>query len=72
MIFLIPEVISNVNDQLAKKDVGRLFAVVSIAAKQKKITTDDLVIVEDIFPPTVGDRIRLEKVRTFRSCQVWE
>ncbi|XP_060077801.1 large ribosomal subunit protein bL21m-like isoform X1 [Ylistrum balloti] len=51
-----------VNETLASEDLGRLFAVVQVAGKQRKVTTEDVIIVEAYFPPTVGDRIRLEKV----------
>jgi ribosomal protein L21 len=40
----------------------RLFAVVSIGGSQYKITTEDIILVRNQFYPTVGDRIRLEKV----------
>jgi large subunit ribosomal protein L21 len=42
--------------------VGRLFAVVYINGRQRKITTEDIIIVEGQFPPDIGDRIKLEKV----------
>ncbi|XP_069131995.1 large ribosomal subunit protein bL21m-like [Argopecten irradians] len=51
-----------VNEALETEDLGRLFAVVQVAGKQRKVTTEDVIIVEADFPPNVGDRIRLEKV----------
>ncbi len=41
---------------------SRLFAVVMIAGSQYKITVDDTIIIRNPFYPTIGDRIRLEKV----------
>lgn len=52
-----------VNEAIVDPAVGRLFAVIQVAGKQYKITTDDIIVVEGFFVPEVGDRIRLEKVR---------
>jgi hypothetical protein len=41
---------------------SRLFAIVQIAGSQYKITTEDLILIRNPFYPTVGDKIRLEKV----------
>ena len=41
---------------------SRLFAVVMIGGSQFKITTEDIILVRNHFYPTIGDRIRLEKV----------
>ncbi|XP_021368905.1 39S ribosomal protein L21, mitochondrial-like isoform X1 [Mizuhopecten yessoensis] len=49
-------------ETLVSTDLGRLFAVVQVAGKQRKVTTEDVIIVQSDFPPNVGDRIRLEKV----------
>lgn len=48
---------------MIKGDIGRLFAVVHIRGLQRKVTTEDLVIVHGSFPPNIGERIRLEKVK---------
>ncbi len=40
----------------------RLFAVVAIGGSQFKITTEDTIVVRNHFYPTIGDKIRLEKV----------
>ncbi|XP_055533267.1 39S ribosomal protein L21, mitochondrial [Wyeomyia smithii] len=55
-------VVQQVNQQIASGSEGRLFAVVQLCGKQFKITTGDIVIVEGYWPPTNGDRIRLDKV----------
>ncbi len=41
---------------------SRLFAIVWIAGTQYKITTEDVIMIRNTFYPTVGDKIRLEKV----------
>ncbi|KAI8117295.1 hypothetical protein FF38_06907 [Lucilia cuprina] len=56
------QVFSKVNEQLAKKEEGRLFAVVHLCGKQFKVTAGDIILVEGYWPPTIGDEIRLEKV----------
>lgn len=56
------EIIQNVNNQLAKNDAGRLYAVVHLAGKQFKVTPGDILIVEGYWPPQNGDKIRLDKV----------
>ena len=64
MVVVITElVVRKVNDTLHKEDLGRLFAVVHIQGKQRKVTSEDLLVVEGYFYPTVGDKIRLEKVK---------
>ncbi|EDS30930.1 39S ribosomal protein L21, mitochondrial [Culex quinquefasciatus] len=55
-------VVKAVNAQLASASEGRLFAVVQLCGKQFKITSGDIIIVEGYWPPTNGDRIRLDKV----------
>uniref|UniRef100_A0A1I8MYR3 Large ribosomal subunit protein bL21m n=1 Tax=Musca domestica TaxID=7370 RepID=A0A1I8MYR3_MUSDO len=56
------KIFDKVNQQLAKKEEGRLFAVVHLCGKQFKITPGDIILVEGYWPPTIGDEIRLEKV----------
>ncbi|XP_064628559.1 large ribosomal subunit protein bL21m-like [Lineus longissimus] len=52
----------NINSVATEDRVGRLFAVIYINGRQRKITTEDIIIVEGQFPPDIGDRIKLEKV----------
>lgn len=54
--------IERINQQLEKGEEGRLFAVVQLCGKQFKITAGDIILVEGYWPPTIGDRIRLDKV----------
>lgn len=53
-------VIKTVNE--AAKNNNRLFAVVHICGKQFKVTDNDLVLIDGYWPPSVGDRIKLQKV----------
>ena len=41
---------------------GRLFAVVHAAGKQRKVTVEDIVVIDRQMDADVGDRIRLNKV----------
>ncbi|KAL0277291.1 UNVERIFIED_CONTAM: hypothetical protein PYX00_004629 [Menopon gallinae] len=56
------DVIEKVNNEIHNKTHGRLFAVVQVCGKQFKVTDEDLIVVDGYWPPTVGDKIRLEKV----------
>ncbi|XP_067633223.1 DNA-directed RNA polymerase II subunit RPB2-like [Eurosta solidaginis] len=56
------DVFNKVNSQLAAQKEGRFFAVVQLYGKQFKITTGDIILVEGYWPPTIGDKIRLDKV----------
>lgn len=60
-----------VNETVENGEQGRLFAVVSIAAVQRRVTVEDIIIVEAEFPPNIGDRIRLEKV-SLRFDTMWQ
>lgn len=51
-----------INGTLEQGDTGRLYAVVFIRGIQHKVTAGDVIVVKYDFPPTVGDRLRLEKV----------
>lgn len=61
-IILSSETIALVNDQLAKGEEGRLFAVVHVAGKQFVVTQEDIIIIHGPWPPSIGDQIKLEKV----------
>ncbi|XP_005313278.2 large ribosomal subunit protein bL21m isoform X1 [Chrysemys picta bellii] len=56
------EVVQKVNEMIATGQYGRLFAVVHFASKQWKVTSEDLILMENVLPAECGDRIRLEKV----------
>nr|CAI5862562.1 unnamed protein product [Callosobruchus analis] len=56
------EVINKVNHLVKDENTLKLFAVVHVAGKQFKITDGDVIVVEGYWPPTVGDKILLDKV----------
>ncbi|ELT88350.1 hypothetical protein CAPTEDRAFT_56706, partial [Capitella teleta] len=56
------ELVEKVNSQLNSEDVGRLFAVVHLGGLQRKVTTEDLILVGKRIEADVGDRIILNKV----------
>ncbi|XP_062133373.1 large ribosomal subunit protein bL21m [Drosophila sulfurigaster albostrigata] len=58
----IQSVCEKINQQVAKSEQGRLFAVVHLCGKQFKITPGDIILVEGYWPPTIGDEISLDKV----------
>ena len=61
--FLLNKAIYNhLNAKCKDPRLNRLFAVVMIAGSQFKVTTEDVITVRNSFYPTIGDKIRLEKV----------
>ncbi|XP_054054251.1 39S ribosomal protein L21, mitochondrial isoform X2 [Rissa tridactyla] len=56
------EVVQKVNKMIATGQYGRLFAVVHFASKQWKITSEDLIMMDNVLEAECGDRIRMEKV----------
>lgn len=63
-------IVNNVNQLVQKQAEGRLFAVVQIMGKQYKVTGGDIIILEGYWAPTIGDKIRMEKVRLALSNQI--
>lgn len=61
-LFIVTDVVAHIQEEKKSADIGRLFAVVHIDGKQRKVTTEDLVVINGFFPPQIGDKIRLEKV----------
>lgn len=57
-----PELVKKIEDVCVRQDLGRVFAVVYINKEQRKVTAEDLLVINGFFPPQIGDRIRLEKV----------
>ena len=49
-------------DSIKDERASRLFAVVMVGGSQYKVTTEDMILVRNSFYPTIGDKIRLEKV----------
>uniref|UniRef100_A0A674H6Y0 Large ribosomal subunit protein bL21m n=1 Tax=Taeniopygia guttata TaxID=59729 RepID=A0A674H6Y0_TAEGU len=56
------EVVRKVNGLISAGQYGRLFAVVHFASKQWKITSEDLIMMDNVLEAECGDRIRMEKV----------
>ncbi|KFO28311.1 39S ribosomal protein L21, mitochondrial [Fukomys damarensis] len=56
------EVVRKVNELIATSQYGRLFAVVHFASHQWKVTSEDLILIENELDIKCGERIRLEKV----------
>ncbi|XP_015597953.1 39S ribosomal protein L21, mitochondrial isoform X2 [Cephus cinctus] len=59
---LTDDVMKQINQQISTNNIGRLFAVVHVCGKQFKITENDIIIIQGYWPPTVGDKLKLEKV----------
>lgn len=59
---LTKEITQKINNITASNKQGRLFALVHVAGKQRKITEGDVTIIEGYWPPNVGDKISLDKV----------
>ncbi|XP_045903792.1 39S ribosomal protein L21, mitochondrial [Micropterus dolomieu] len=55
-------VVSTVNQLIDQQDYGRLFAIVHFASHQWKVTTEDLILIENHIDAECGERIRMEKV----------
>ncbi|XP_006860887.1 PREDICTED: 39S ribosomal protein L21, mitochondrial [Chrysochloris asiatica] len=56
------EVVSMVNELIATGQYGRLFAVVHFASHQWKVTSEDLILIDNELDVACGERICLEKV----------
>ncbi len=61
----VQQLYNKVNNLANDKYHRRLFAVIQIGNEQRKVTTEDIICKVDEFHPTVGDRIRFEKVMFF-------
>lgn len=68
--FTCSEIVEAVNAQINSEDLGRLFAVVHVAGFQRKVTVNDIIVVETSSYPSVGTRIRLEKVGAESYCWI--
>ncbi|ESO02568.1 hypothetical protein HELRODRAFT_161850 [Helobdella robusta] len=51
-----------VNTQLKQNTVGRLFAVIMVAGKQRKITNEDIIVLDKPIEAQTGEKILLNKV----------
>jgi len=59
---LSKEVVSEINEKLEQGEEGRLFAVVTIKENQYIVKANDLVMVEGVWEPNVGDVLKLSKI----------
>ncbi|KAJ1066246.1 hypothetical protein K5549_018483, partial [Capra hircus] len=57
------EVVEKVNKLITRGQYGRLFAVVHFASHQWKVTSEDLILIENKLDVACGEQIRLEKLR---------
>jgi large subunit ribosomal protein L21 len=55
-------VVDKVNNRLQSQHAGRLFAVVHVAGKQRKVTPEDIIVIDKPLDADIGQRIRLNKV----------
>ncbi|KAJ8725361.1 hypothetical protein PYW08_003544 [Mythimna loreyi] len=55
------DVIAECNN-LIEKNASRNFAIVHLLGKQWRVTDGDLLVIEGFWPPTIGDKIKLDKV----------
>ena len=58
----VQQLYNKVNNLAQEKSRHRLFAVIQLGNEQRKVTTEDIICKVDEFHPTIGDRIRFEKV----------
>jgi large subunit ribosomal protein L21 len=63
--------INNVNKLVKEQAEGRLFAVIHLCGKQYKVTAGDILVIEGYWPPTIGDKLRLEKVKQHKTFNAW-
>ncbi len=61
-----------VNSQLLTNDPGRLFAVIHMTGKQRKVTVEDIIVLQNHLEADVGERIILNKVLTFPCRNIYK
>ena len=59
---LSTEVLERIQSKIQAKDLGRLFAVVHIDGHQRKITTEDIIVLHKHIEADIGERILINKV----------
>lgn len=60
MLYVL-DIIDRIDSELATGEVGRMFAVIHAAGKQRKITTDDIIVLDKHITADVGEHIRFNK-----------
>ena len=63
------ELVEKINTNIEHDSTGRLFAVVQLQGKQRKVTTNDLVLMKYHLEADIGEKILLNKVRIVFSRQ---
>ena len=58
----LTDLVEKVNRQVLSGEAGRLFAVVHLGGLQRKVTTEDILVVHSHYEADIGERIRLNKV----------
>jgi len=58
----------SINSQLMSRNAGRLFAVIHATGKQRKVTVEDIIILDKHIEADIGQRIRLNKVCQREWC----
>ena len=59
----LAEVLSKISEQVRNNTHGRLFAVLHVTNRQRRVTVEDIIALDSPMQCTIGDRIRLHKVR---------
>ena len=62
MCFVFSAISEQIQTQLNEHNVGRLFAVVHIDGKQRKITAEDIIVLNNHIAADIGEKIVLNKV----------
>ena len=62
-LYIDLDVFAKIHEQLEERSHGRLFAIVHFHTHQRKVTLNDIVLMQRETECTIGDRIRLNKVK---------
>jgi len=55
-------ILERINGQIKSSSGGRLFSVINVSGKQFKVTPEDIIIIQGVFAPNIGDQLRLHKI----------
>lgn len=68
--FIFSDIVQKIQNQLSSADIGRLFVVLHVDSNQRKVTTEDILILRKHIQAEVGERIVLNKVHTDRKLLI--
>ena len=68
LFFYFLEVCKTLDTLLNDPRQSRLFAIIAVGGNQFKVTTEDTILIRNHFYPSIGDKIRLEKVIFYLIC----